>query len=330
MITVVVPVYNVGNYLPKCMDSILAQTYTDYEVIIVDDGSTDGSGEVCEREAQRSDKIRVVHKPNGGLSSARNCGIDHAKGDYIIFPDPDDWVEPDYLEHLLAIKEREGADLSICAFYRFNDKMEKDPEFPNRTAVVLDTAAALRRLVLPSDFAGYAWNKLFSLKTIRENGLRFDEELPSLQDLHFCFRYFQYCRTVVVDPVPLYHYNTTSGVSAFTAPLSERRLKALDAYEKIAVLAKESCVPELEKVIHMMMYDRSLNYIFSYYWHHYKRPEVLSMLRGNLKRYRNSFFPNTIHSRKFNMMARIALVSPRAFYHTYYWFLCATGQKPDK
>ncbi|MBR1497891.1 MAG: glycosyltransferase family 2 protein, partial [Oscillospiraceae bacterium] len=86
MITVVVSVYNTGQYLSKALDALLGQTYEDFELLIVDDGSTDDSGEICEREAKRSTKIRVFHKPNGGLSSARNFGIEHAAGEYIIFP----------------------------------------------------------------------------------------------------------------------------------------------------------------------------------------------------------------------------------------------------
>ena len=142
-ITVVVPVYNMGQYLSTCVDSLLRQTFQSYEIILVDDGSVDGSSECCEQEAEKSEKIHVIHKTNGGLSSARNCGINHAKGEYIIFPDPDDWVEPDYLEHLIALLEEENADLSICGFYRFNQKEEKVFDLPPKT--VLDMKTALRR-----------------------------------------------------------------------------------------------------------------------------------------------------------------------------------------
>ena len=312
MISVVVPVYNMRKYLSKCIDSLLNQTCQDYELILVDDGSTDGSAEACDREAERSDKIHVIHKTNGGLSSARNCGIDHAKGEYIIFPDPDDWVEQNYLEHLMTEMEKEHADLSICSFYRFDAKGESVFELPPRA--VLDTKAALDRLVLPSDFSGYAWNKLFSMKIILEGSLRFDEELRSLQDLHFCFRYFQFCSRIVCDPTPLYHYNISSGTSSFTSPITQRNLSAFTAYEKIAALAKETPWPELVRAENGQMFERSLKYIYPYYWNKTNRPELLNMLKSNLKKYKDDFFPNAIHSWRYNLLARIALVSPKAYY----------------
>ena len=100
-ISVVVPVYNLSEFLPHCFESLLMQTLDNYEIILVDDGSTDTSGTLCDQyEAEHKKFVRCIHKSNGGLSSARNTGIDVAKGKYIIFPDPDDWVEPDYLEKL--------------------------------------------------------------------------------------------------------------------------------------------------------------------------------------------------------------------------------------
>ena len=125
MISVVLSVYNTGKYLPKAMDALLAQTYTDFEILIVDDGSTDGSAAICEAQAARRPGSRVFHKESGGLSSARNCGIDHARGTYIIFPDPDDWVEPDYLEGLMAIQAQSGADLAaplLCRALEYGNR----------------------------------------------------------------------------------------------------------------------------------------------------------------------------------------------------------------
>jgi glycosyltransferase involved in cell wall biosynthesis len=312
LITVVVPVYNMKDYLSKCIDSLLRQTCYDYEIVIVDDGSTDGSSQMCDLEAEKSDRIRVVHKPNGGLPSARNCGMDNARGEYVVFPDPDDWVEPDYLEHLLSMIRKDNADLGICGFYRFS----KNGEWPFKLppASVMDVKTALHRLVLPSDFSGYAWNKLFSMKIIREKGLRFDEELKSLQDLHFCFRYFQFCGRIAFDPKPLYHYNISTGVSTYNAPLTQRKLSAFAAYEKIADLARTSPCPELEREEHGQIFERSLKYIYPYYWNKPRNPEVLRLLKTNLKKYKEDFFPNTTFSRKHNFLARVATVSTRAYY----------------
>lgn len=312
MITVVVPVYNMGRYLPHCVDSLLKQTYPDYEILLVDDGSTDGSGDVCREQAQRSVRIRVIHKANGGLSSARNCGIDNARGECIIFPDPDDWVEPDYLESLLNLRTKAHADLSICGFYRFNQNKEQPFHI---TSGILDTKEALRRLVRASEFSGYTWNKLFDMNIIRRNQLRFDETLTSIQDLHFCFRFFEKCRLIAVEDKPLYHYNIASGVSALQAPVSQRRLDAFLAYEKLAELAKDSPCPELEQAEYARMFELSMKYLYPYFHNTPRDKEVLRLLKDNLKKYKDDFFAVGGHSWRFNLMARVALVSPQGYYY---------------
>ena len=111
LISVIVPVYNVETLLPRCVDSILTQTYECLEVLLVDDGSTDASGEICEQFAKKDTRIRVIHKENGGLSSARNAGLDVASGDYIGFVDSDDWIEPEMYAEMLALRERNGVQL---------------------------------------------------------------------------------------------------------------------------------------------------------------------------------------------------------------------------
>lgn len=116
MISVIVPVYNVEPYLRKCLDSILAQTYQDLEILIIDDGSTDGSGKICD-EYKQDERVRVFHTENHGLSAARNLGLDNATGDWIGFVDSDDWIEPDMYEVLLRKAEETGADVVECGVY---------------------------------------------------------------------------------------------------------------------------------------------------------------------------------------------------------------------
>ena len=117
MISIIVPVYNVESYLRKCLDSILAQTYRDLEILVVDDGSTDGSGAICDEYAGKDDRIKVFHTENKGLSCARNLGLDSANGDWIGFVDSDDWIELDMYEVLLRKAEKTGADVVECGVY---------------------------------------------------------------------------------------------------------------------------------------------------------------------------------------------------------------------
>ncbi len=110
-ISVIIPVYNVENYLARCVDSILAQTFEDLEVILVDDGSPDGSGKICDLYAKKDPRVQVIHKPNGGLSSARNAGLDIAAGEYLSFIDSDDWIEPDTYGHMMGLLQKYQAQI---------------------------------------------------------------------------------------------------------------------------------------------------------------------------------------------------------------------------
>lgn len=122
LITIIVPVYNVEDYLCKCIDSIIGQTYNNLEIILVDDGSPDRCGEICDEYARHDTRIRVIHKENGGLSDARNVGIENSKGDYIAFVDSDDYIAPDMYEKLYNIAKVNDADMSICSFMCVNTK----------------------------------------------------------------------------------------------------------------------------------------------------------------------------------------------------------------
>lgn len=117
-VSVIVPVYKAENYLCHCVDSLLAQTFPDFEILLIDDGSPDHSGDICDEYARKDSRVRVFHKENEGVSSTRQCGIDNAKGEYTIHADPDDWVEPDMLEELYKKAKEEDADVVICDFMR--------------------------------------------------------------------------------------------------------------------------------------------------------------------------------------------------------------------
>ena len=116
-VSIIVPVYKAEAYLHRCVDSILAQTFTDFELLLIDDGSPDRSGEICDEYAQKDSRIRVIHKENGGVSSARQRGLDEAVGEYTIHVDSDDWVEPNMLEELYKKAKQDDADIVICDYF---------------------------------------------------------------------------------------------------------------------------------------------------------------------------------------------------------------------
>ena len=176
LITVIVPIYNMEAYLCTSLDRLLQQSFQDYEILLIDDGSKDSSGEICDRYAREHSRIRVVHKPNGGLSTARNAGIEHARGEYLTFCDPDDWVDADYLqqfveagmdEHTLPVtgilQHREGK----------SDRRLTAPAMDVQGQACTEAIVVLRR----HDMLGFTVNKLLVKRIIDENGLRFIEGL---------------------------------------------------------------------------------------------------------------------------------------------------------
>lgn len=160
MISTIIPVYNVDNYLPKCVDSIINQTYQNLEIILVDDGSPDRCPEICDEYAKKDKRIKVIHKKNGGLSDARNAGLEIAKGEYISFIDSDDYINEHMYEDMLSAIENVDADLCICGYDRVNDdgKIRSSAHFKN---AVLSQNDAFEMLVQGNVYFIVAWNKLY-------------------------------------------------------------------------------------------------------------------------------------------------------------------------
>lgn len=169
LVSVIVPVYNVQQYLPKCVDSILAQTYANLEIILVEDGTKDDSGLICDDYARQDSRIRVIHKPNGGLSSARNAGLDIARGEYIVFADSDDWLEPDAYESMLSLAQQENVKL-VCA-----GRYDADGETGEKTLglcpprqEVISGEELVRRIFTWENIDSAAWDKLYHRSLFRE------------------------------------------------------------------------------------------------------------------------------------------------------------------
>ena len=172
-ISIIVPVYKVERYLRKCLDSILAQTFSDFEVILVDDGSPDDCGMICDRYAISDGRIRVIHKENGGLSSARNAALDVAVGEYIMFVDSDDWVEPTFCETALNIVLENEVDLGFFGYNNIyqNDNYEflyKEERF-TRSPRLVHFSEAIKHLILKEDVIyNFSWNKIYK-RTLFDN-----------------------------------------------------------------------------------------------------------------------------------------------------------------
>ena len=206
MISVIVPVYNSEKFLDKCIESILNQTFADFEIILVDDGSTDTSGKICDEWAQKDHRIKVIHQQNSGVSVARNNGIATAKGEYIAFVDSDDTVFENYLG--LLIKNIHGYDLAIgttqmdivkenkSVFLKVSDKSYTLPQFKKNM-----------RRTFCGQYINSPVNKLFKSQIIKSNNLFFDVSMNLGEDCVFCLSYMEYCSKIKCFSTPIYHYN---------------------------------------------------------------------------------------------------------------------------
>ena len=246
MITVVVPIYNLSELLPRCMEALLVQDGV-FEIVLVDDGSTDESSTLCDHYvAAHPDKIRVIHKKNGGLSSARNAGIEVARGEYIIFPDPDDWVEPTNISKLMDLQEKYEPDLLCVGYYiDYDDHFEiADSGQPLQ---IMNRHSAQRSLLILPCMSGFAWNKLYHLDIIRKNELRFLDDVGITEDLDFAFRYLEFCENVVFSPEDrIYHYYQRSDAATHSG-FSKKKLDAIHTYEKIINIASDRDIVQAAK-----------------------------------------------------------------------------------
>ena len=207
MISIIVPIYNCINSLPRCIDSIQSQTYVDWELLLVDDGSMDGSGQLCDNLASEDFRIRVFHKPNGGVSSARNMGLDHARGKYIMFCDSDDWAESEWCEKLYLAAEKQPDYQPVCNYYYSSAGLETI----NRKTECDNLGKTIENIDFFSlnyyELLGIPWNKIYLRSILEDNHIRFRQELSLGEDMIFNLDYL-HCQTGGYTFVsePLYHY----------------------------------------------------------------------------------------------------------------------------
>lgn len=207
-VSIITPVYKVQNYLKKCLESILQQTLKDFELIIVDDGSTDKSGVIADEYAKRDSRVRVIHKKNGGAPSARNAGIDASVGDYLYFPDSDDWLEPDYIENLYNYAKKSKADLIISGFTI--EQFENNESHSYVTSVkgqIFDGYDTIRKNIhhyFNNMMIAVPWNKMYKSSYIKKNNLKF----PNLKwdDLHFNLEVLKNIESIAISEASGYHF----------------------------------------------------------------------------------------------------------------------------
>lgn len=241
LISVIVPIYKVEPYLRRCIDSIVNQTYTNLEIILVDDGSPDGCPAICDEYAAKDNRIVVIHKENGGLSDARNAGLDICKGEYITFVDSDDWIADCFIEVLASSIQDTNAEISICNYIRTSNSYSATIKANEVNKKVLSSTEAVKKLWSKDKIAFVtAWGKIY--KNNLWNKLRFPKGLIH-EDEYITYKLL-YCakKTVFVD-IPLYfYYQRVESIMAGSTPSS---IKVLDARWERYIFFKEHHEKEL-------------------------------------------------------------------------------------
>ena len=267
-ISVIVPVYNVEQYLPRCIDSILDQTFTDFELLLIDDGSKDKSGEICDNYAKKDSRIRVFHKENGGVSSARNLGLYNAKGKYIAFIDADDWVENEYLRIMYKHGEEECADIISSDFFLDNTEIQslyiKQDYNNNRINIIRD--------LLQNKLGGYLWNKLVKRELYITNKFYFPEDIGIWEDLLILIQLFLAATQTYYLPNAYYHYvryNTSSAMSNCAEEKIHQKIQVCNMLEEL--LLKHKILPICISNLHIRQLIAKMEYATDLNLHNYKK-----------------------------------------------------------
>lgn len=224
VISIIIPVYNVAPYLERCLDSIVNQVYKKTEIIIIDDGSTDESPKICDKYALKDNRIKVIHKKNGGLSDARNVGLSIATGDMVAFVDSDDWVSLNYLQEMYRQMIANKADIIECGFVRTAKKVDEDYESLNNRIKTYNVVDAMQALITDNELHQVVWNKLYRKEVI---GDTFFELGKYNEDEFWTYQIFARSTKIVKIDACLYYYfqNSTSIMG------QKYNLKRLDAIE---------------------------------------------------------------------------------------------------
>jgi len=243
-LSIIVPIYNTSAFLRDCIDSILSQSYTNFELLLINDGSTDESGIICDEYAEKDARVKVFHKKNGGVSSARNLGLEEAQGEYIYFPDSDDYVIKNALEILLKGINRDCTYV-VSGYQYYDEEGICTYSIDNTEEGYMSRDEMLMQFFAPSPYIyqGYLWNKLFKRSIIEENYIHFEPSIKFNEDRLFCVQYV--CALSKNDKVyynwqPVYNYiqRPTSAMASLTQRFNPDYLSDLDAFVKMGHLLR--------------------------------------------------------------------------------------------
>ena len=261
LISVIVPVYRVEEYLERCVESILSQSYENLEVILVDDGSPDRCPAICDAYAGKDSRVKVIHQENKGLSGARNAGIELAKGEYLAFVDSDDYVSPHFIEGLYQLLQETGCAIGQCRFSYV--KGEKLTEEGDSAFCIYRGESLMEQLYGPEEKATYfvvAWNKLYRAELFKETGIRYPEGRIH-EDEATTYRLFHAARKLAFLDRAMYGYYTENDGS-ITSVFSKKRFQWLTAQEERIAFFKKNGYEKLLPAAYRKLCDACITFFF--------------------------------------------------------------------
>jgi glycosyltransferase involved in cell wall biosynthesis len=271
LVSVIIPIYNAGQYLGKCLDSITSQTYTELEIILINDGSSDDSGAICKSYADKDARIKYIEKENEGQSITRNRGIDEAKGKYLYFMDSDDYVEAHFIEKAISSMKNNNADVTIYNYYHVydGDKAVEERAFEEGVYSLSEASDRLKFILnvfLPYKCGFEVWNRIYDADTIRKNNLRFPVFKPVIgEDVCFNFLYFLCAEKAVVSNERFYYYvqNENSTIAQNKGILQLNRYNEISkiGYEFIRNRQKLKNLDKNYSLVHILLvYHELMHY----------------------------------------------------------------------
>lgn len=229
LISIVIPIYNVEKYVDRCIQSVINQTYKNIDIILVNDGSPDNCGQICEKWKKIDSRVSVIHKQNGGLSDARNAGIKVARGEFITFIDSDDYVSENYVEYLFNLICKYDADISICSFYELFEDSNKKIYVGGDREKVFNSETAIETMLYDKDFYTAAWGKLY--KTSYFNDIQYPKG-KLYEDLATTYKLLEKAKKIVYGPEHLYCYIQRDG-SILNSKFSKKNFELLEIIRKL-------------------------------------------------------------------------------------------------
>ena len=305
-VSIIVPVYNSVSFLDKCVSSIMEKTRYPYEIILVDDGSTDGSSELCDGLAEKWPCIKVIHIKNAGAGEARNTGLREATGKFAIFIDSDDWIDPDMINILIDDASSNNTQAAFCGFYEQYD--ERSIVHSPKTEGVVGRREALKSTLngIGKGYFTSVWNKLFQKSIIEDNSILFGSYAIAEDEL-WLINVLCLLDSVYLDPRPLYYWRRHDSSLLNRNRDAETWLSAITAKEKAMIYLQDD--PGLKNIMAAKIYDNCIEAVFSMYI--IGETEAALNLLQRIRRHRSSFFRSNLISLARKLKCALTFVAIR-------------------